>query len=182
MAGASLAAISRAGQLDAVANVNAPQQQRRFKLHYAPHFGMFREHAGGDPVAELQFMAAEGFTALEDNNMRTRPVAEQERIGSTLAKLGMRMGVFVAHTINWTSPTLTSPNAQHRDAFLKEVTESVEIAKRVGATWMTVVPGYVDSRPHFDFQTARVIDTLKRAAAILEPSLRQLSRSSSPGR
>jgi hydroxypyruvate isomerase len=142
---------------------------RKFRLNYAPHFGMFREHAGPDLVAQLEFMAAEGFTALEDNGMRGRPVEEQERIGKTLARLNMRMGVFVAHTINWTAPTLASPAAQHRDTFLREVTESIDIAKRVNAMWMTVVPGHVDSRPHVDYQTARVIETLKRAAALLEP-------------
>ena len=145
------------------------QAARTFKLHYAPHFGMFREHSGSDVVAQLEFMAAEGFTALEDNGMRGRSLADQERIGETLRRLKMRMGVFVAHTINWTEPTLTSMSDEPRDVFLKEVAESVEIAKRVGATWMTVVPGHVDRRPHLDYQTARVVDTLKRAAAILEP-------------
>jgi hydroxypyruvate isomerase len=101
--------------------------------------------------------------------MRGRPVEEQERIGQALARLKMRMGVFVAHTINWTAPTLTSPNAAHRETFLREIRESIDVARRVGATWMTVVPGHVDSRPHFDYQTAHVIETLKLAAALLEP-------------
>ena len=52
---------------------------RAFRLRYAPHFGMFRQHAGQDFVAELEFMAAEGFTALEDNDMKGRTIAEQER-------------------------------------------------------------------------------------------------------
>ena len=34
---------------------------------------------------------------------------------------------------------------------------------------MTVVPGHVDRRPHMNYQTANVIETLKRGAAILEP-------------
>ena len=140
---------------------------RKFRLNYAPHFGMFRQHAGEDLVAQLEFMAAEGFTALEDNGMRGRPVADQDRIGRTLDRLGMRMGVFVAHAINWNEPTLTT--AAHRDAFLKELGESVEIAKRVNAKWMTVVPGHVDRRPHMDYQTAIVVETLKRGADILEP-------------
>jgi sugar phosphate isomerase/epimerase len=140
---------------------------RKFRLNYAPHFGMFRQHAGEDLVAQLEFMAAEGFTALEDNGMRGRPPADQERIGRTLDRLGMRMGVFVAHTINWNEPTLTTE--AHREVFLNELRESVEIAKRVNAKWMTVVPGHVDRRPHFDYQTAIVVDTLKRGAAILEP-------------
>lgn len=147
----------------------APQPARRFRLSYAPHFGMFREHAGPDLVAQLEFMAAEGFTALEDNGMRDRPVAEQELIGRTLARLHMRMGVFVAHAINWTEPTLTLGAGPHRETFLSQIRESVDVAKRVGAKWMTVVPGHVDKRPDLDFQTAKVIETLRMAAAILEP-------------
>ena len=167
LAGAAALAAGPARVIEASAGVRP--QAHKFRLHYAPHFGMFTEHAGKDLVAQLEFMAAEGFTALEDNGMRGRPPADQDRIGEALRRLKMKMGVFVAHTINWTQPTLTSANPQHRDTFLKEVTESVDIARRVGATWMTVVPGHVDSRPHFDYQQARVIDTLKRAAAILEP-------------
>jgi hydroxypyruvate isomerase len=81
----------------------------------------------------------------------------------------MKMGVFVAHAIDWNAPSLTSGDPAKRDAFLKEITASVEIAKRVNATWMTVVPGHVDRRPHIDYQTAIVVETLKRACAILEP-------------
>ena len=148
----------------------AVKPARTFKLHYAPHFGMFRQHAGGnDPVAELEFMRAEGFTALEDNNLRTRDVAVQETIGKTLDRLGMRMGVFVAHTIDWKSPTLTTKDPAKREAFLSEIRTSVEVAKRVNAKWMTVVPGHVDSRPHVDYQTANVVETLRRACEILEP-------------
>ena len=47
-----------------------------FGLRYAPHFGMFRAHAGNDLVDQLKFMKDEGFTALEDNGMKGRTVAE----------------------------------------------------------------------------------------------------------
>jgi hydroxypyruvate isomerase len=130
---------------------------------------MFKEHAGADLVAQLEFMADQGFTALEDNGMRGRPVEQQELVGRTLGRLKLRMGVFVAHTIDWNQPTLTLADEAKREAFLKEIRESVEIAKRVNATWMTVVPGHVDRRPHLDYQTATVVETLKRACAILEP-------------
>ena len=51
-----------------------------FKLQYAPHFGMFRRSAGEDLAGQLQFMADEGFTALEDNGMRRRPREVQETV------------------------------------------------------------------------------------------------------
>jgi hydroxypyruvate isomerase len=142
---------------------------RKFKLNYAPHFGMFGTHAGKELVPQLEFMAQEGFTALEDNVLRDRPAEDQEQIGRTLDRLGMRMGVFVAHQINWKQPTLTLPDAAARDAFLADVRASVDIAKRVNAKWMTVVPGHIDLRLHMDFQTANVVETLKQASGILEP-------------
>jgi hydroxypyruvate isomerase len=163
--------VAAGAALSSVGAVAAAQgrQSRTFKLRYAPHFGMFREHAGQDLVAQLEFMRAEGFTALEDNGMKGRSVADQERIAAAMERLGMRMGVFVAHEIAWNESNLTSGDVARRDAFLQQVRESVDVAKRVRATWMTVVPGHIDRRLDMTFQTANVIETLKRAAAILEP-------------
>ena len=140
-----------------------------FSVDFAPHFGMFRHHGGGDLMGELRFMAEQGFRSLEDNEMRNRPVAEQEQIANEMSRLGMRMGVFVAHTIHWTEPNLASGNADKRAEFLEEIRASVEVAKRSNAKWMTVVPGHVDLRLHPDYQTANVVETLKQASAILEP-------------
>ncbi len=147
----------------------APSRTEPFSLDYAPHFGMFRESAGDDLVAQLEFMADQGFRSLEDNQMRQRPVEEQERIARTMRRLDMRMGVFVAHTIQWREPNLASGDLDERAAFLAEIRDSIEVAKRVGATWMTVVPGHVDLRQHLDYQTAHVVETLRQASAILEP-------------
>ena len=96
----------------------ATNTPRKFKLNYAPHFGMFTQHAGNDLVAQLEFMRAEGFTGLEDNDLRRRQVDVQETIGKTLDRLGMRMGVFVGHNINWKEPTLTTRDDARRQAFL----------------------------------------------------------------
>jgi hydroxypyruvate isomerase len=48
----------------AAAASKAKSAPRKFKLRYAPHFGMFKEHAGPDLVAQLEFMASQGFTAV----------------------------------------------------------------------------------------------------------------------
>jgi hydroxypyruvate isomerase len=147
----------------------SPARAEPYSLTYAPHFGMFRHTAGDDLVSQLDFMADEGFRALEDNDMRQRPVAEQERIAQAMRRLDMRMGVFVAHTIHWREPNLASGDSAKREEFLAEIRSSVEVARRVGATWMTVVPGHVDLRQHPDYQTAHVVETLRQASAILEP-------------
>lgn len=148
----------------------APRPQAQtFTMDFAPHFGMFREHAGEDLIAQLQFMNDEGFRSLEDNGMRDRPVNVQERIAREMTRLNMRMGVFVAHTISWREPNLTSDSVEHRDQFLGEIRTSVDVAQRVNATWMTVVPGHVDLRADLGYQTANVVDKLRRASEILEP-------------
>ena len=146
-----------------------PAGRRAFRLRYAPHFGMFRAHAGEDLVAQLEFMAAEGFTALEDNELKQRSAADQARVARALERLRMTMGVFVAHTIGWDAPNLTTGDAAARDAFLAEVRDSVEVAKRMNARWMVCVPGRVDPRLEMSYQTANVVESLKRAAGILEP-------------
>ncbi|HEX6940559.1 MAG TPA: TIM barrel protein [Longimicrobiales bacterium] len=176
LAGTTALAASAAGLVPAsrLAGAQAPHDRAAprvapFRLDYAPHFGMFRHHAGEDPIDQLRFMAEVGFRSLEDNGMRGRPVALQERIGAELARLGMRMGVFVAHTIDWREPTLTSGRDDARERFLREIRESVDVARRVNATWMTVVPGHVAPRLDHGYQTAHVVETLRRAADILEP-------------
>ena len=148
---------------------NPPAEKHNFKLKYAPHFGMFKHSAGEDLLDQLQFIADAGFTAMEDNGMKGRDVAMQEKIASKMANLGMEMGVFVAHTIYWNEPSLTSGDPAKLDEFLEEIKGSVEVAKRVNAKWMTVVPGHVDLKKDLKYQTRNVIEALKKASAILEP-------------
>ena len=147
----------------------SPTEKHSFQLKYAPHFGMFRHHAGEDLLDQLQFMSDAGFTAMEDNGMKEKDISVQEKIASKMANLGMEMGVFVAHTINWNEPSLTNGNKELLDQFLKEIKESVEVAKRVNAKWMTAVPGYVELSLDMGYQTRNVVEALRRASDILEP-------------
>ncbi|MBX2828056.1 MAG: TIM barrel protein [Flavobacteriaceae bacterium] len=143
--------------------------KHNFNLKYAPHDRMFKAHAGDDILSQLDFMADQGFTAFEDNEMRNRPLEQQKAMAKLMEKRGLQMGVFVAHKIYWKEPNLASGKEDGREAFLNDIRNSVEVAKRVNATWMTVVPGHVDLHLHPDYQTANVIETLKQASAILEP-------------
>ncbi len=140
-----------------------------FGLLYAPHFGMFRHHAGDDLVDQLRFMHDEGFRALEDNGMGGREPALQERIGAELDRLGMQMGVFVAHT-SWGGVSFASSDPSATEAIEADMRRAVEVAARVNATWCTVVPGQLDPGLEPEYQTANVVENLKRAAAILEPA------------
>lgn len=145
------------------------QQKNNFKLKYAPHFGMFKHHAGEDPIKELQFMAEVGFKALEDNGMPNKPKELQEKIGKELTRLGMTMGVFVVNASSAWKPSLTTGDKDIRDQFLSDCRAAVDIAKRCNAKWMTVVPGFYKRDLPIGYQTSNVIESLRRAAEIFEP-------------
>lgn len=145
-----------------------PRSPRPFKLDYAPHFGMFAQHAGPDLLDQLRFMHDQGFRSLEDNGMKARPVELQERIAAEMERLGMRMGVFVA-TADFGNVTFATDDPPTREKLLKDFRDSVEVAQRVRARWCTVVPGRFDLGMEWDYQTANVIEHLKRCAEICEP-------------
>ena len=140
-----------------------------FNLNYAPHLGMFKNTVGDDPIDQINYMADLGFRAFEDNGMSSRSIALQNKISKTLENRGMKMGVFVAHKIYWDKPNLSSGDDDYKNEFLNYIKTSVEVAKRVNAKWMTVVPGHLDLRKDMSYQTSNVVETLKIASDILEP-------------
>ena len=137
----------------------------KFKMKYAPHFGMFRQSAGRDPIDQLKFAADQGFHAWEDNGMARKPPELQTKIGKEMTRLGMTMGVFVSGL-----GSLVSPPWKMKDEIAKRMTGYLEVAKRVNATWTTVVPGGVNQRLEWDYMTANCIENLKVAAGVCEPA------------
>ncbi|GJM17816.1 MAG: hypothetical protein DHS20C14_00290 [Phycisphaeraceae bacterium] len=173
MASAGALGVAAAGSHAGLGSRTRPEgraaRAESFGMHFAPHFGMFRHHAGEDPVAQLEFAAKEGFTAWEDNGMSARPIAEQERIASAMHDLGMTMGVFVLNPGTAWGPTFSRGHGEDRGKFLDETKGAIEVAQRVGARWMTVVPGTREPRLDNGYQTAHAIDQLRGASELLEP-------------
>ena len=150
-------------------NVSKTGAAKTFQLNYAPHEGMFAQHAGKDFIDQLKYMSDNGFHAVEDNAMLQRSKADQEKIGSTLAKLGMTMGVFVVDGgDNW-KVSLTTGKQEFKDNFIKTCKTCVDVAKRVNAKWVTVVPGFFERNLPLGIQTSNVVDALRRGAEIFEP-------------
>ena len=141
----------------------------KYKMKFAPHLGMFKNQAGEDPVDEINFMAKNGLSAFEDNQMKERPIEEQTAIAKALKANDMHMGVFVAHKIYWKEANLASGKKEWREEFLEDIKESIAVAKRVNAKWMTVVPGHLDLSKDIGYQTQNIVETLRLAADILEP-------------
>lgn len=165
----STGALTMTGTLTYANSLTNTTNAHQFNLKYAPHIGMFKHLAGDDPIAQLNFMADQGFKAFEDNEMRKRPIDVQEKMADTMKKRGLEMGVFVAHEIYWKEPNLASGDLDKRIEFLNDIKSSIEVAKRVNAKWMTVVPGHLDLKLRMGHQTANVVESLKQASALLEP-------------
>lgn len=138
-----------------------------FKLKYGPHFGMFKEHAGDDLVDQINFMADEGFTALEDNGMNGRSVEDQERCAKAMQQRGITMGVFVASK-SFSEPTFVTDKKDIREQLVKDMQDATEVAKRVNAQWCTVVCGTFDTGLQWDYQTANCIENLKYCSEVCE--------------
>jgi hydroxypyruvate isomerase len=154
-------------------NSNNVARGTPFKLAYGPHSGMFAASAGPDILDQIQFAADQGFTAWEENGLPSREPSVQEKVGALLAKNKMQMGVFVAHG-SIGKLTFAKKDPAVWDAVLKDIRNAVEVAKRCGATWMTVVPGDEDQdsrgRLAHGYQTANVIELLRRCCDIIEPN------------
>ncbi|MBZ4188563.1 hydroxypyruvate isomerase family protein [Niabella beijingensis] len=140
-----------------------------FNMDYAPHDGMFANSAGKDFIDQIKYMYDKGFRSIEDNGMTGRTPEMQSKIGETLAKLNMRMGVFVVPKGGNGANTLAANKKEHLDIFLDGCRQSVEVAKRCNAKWVTVVPGDFQRDLPVEVQTAHVIDALRRGSEIFEP-------------
>ena len=145
-------------------------ENKPFNLDYAFHDGMFKNNAGEDFLEQIKWAYDQGFRSIEDNGMMGRTVEQQKKIGDLLAKLGMRMGVFVITSDSWHwKISLATGKQEWIDKMMKDCKEAIEVAKRCNAKWMTVVPGNFDRTQSHDMQTTNVITALRKSSAILEP-------------
>lgn len=181
-AAAALTTVNALNLAHAQTDQPTPASTEKFKLAYAPHPGMFSKTAGKDVIDQIKFCADQGFTGFEYNGLPEETPEMQTKIGETLQTLGMQMGVFVAYG-SFDHPTFTRPDDASTAEIMGKMKSAVEIAKRVGAKWCTVVPGSVDQQaadakswnryggPRLaeGYQTANVIDMLRRCVEVIEP-------------
>lgn len=168
-AGASIFAASNvfAGKKNSSYSVN-PVADKPFNLNYGFHDGMFKNSAGADFIDQIKYGYDMGFRSIEDNGMMGRTPEMQKKIGDTLAKLGMSMGVFVLNKGGNGANTLAAGKPEFVEIFLKGCRDAIETAKRCNGKLTTVVPGDYERNLTIGIQTGNVIEALKRGAEILE--------------
>ena len=147
----------------------AAPSTKKFKLKYAPNLGQFQGHAGKDPIDNLKFMAEEGFSAMFDNGLMRKPAELQEKIGREADRLGLTIGPFVMYA-EFAKPTLVTAEQEHRDMIVGRMKEAVQTCKRANCKWTLIAPGCISQRIEPSYQTANLVDNLRRCAEIAEPA------------
>ncbi len=140
-----------------------------WKQRYAPHVGLvapdaplFLESTGSaDPVEQIGYLAMMGFAGIEDNFLKVRPPALQERMGAALARHGLAMGCFVNNPMHWNQPLWGRADADARAQLDRDMTESVTAAKRTGGKYLTVVSAREPAMP-VAYQWTNMVENLKR--------------------
>ena len=124
--------------------MNAP-----FRLRYTGHLGLrapdqplFRHSArSADPVDQIVFLAEQGFAGVQDNFLKLRPVAEQQRIGDALARYGLQMGSFNNNPLAWNRPLWSLADPAAHAELARDLEESIAAAARTGGRYLTCVTG-----------------------------------------
>jgi len=163
------AALSLARLGPAAQNPAGPAKGQAFKLKYAPSLGMFEAHAGKKPVDQLKFIADQGFSAWFDNGLMGRTAADQEALAKESSRLGLTIGPFVAYA-DFAVESFVTRDAGIRDMLAGRFKTAVETSKRTGCPWALAVPGRFNLSLDRGYQTANVIENLKRIAGLCEPS------------
>ena len=166
---AFLAAPAILGSAKAESQVRTTDPTNPFRLKYAPGLGMFRQHAGQDPIDNIKFCYDQGFRAVFDNGLMRREPALQEKIMAELKRLKMDFGPYVLRADSGKQDFVLKTQ-EVRDMLEAQMKEGVEVSKRTGANLALVVPGRYDMKLHMDYQTANVIDNLRYCCDIMEPA------------
>lgn len=140
-----------------------------FKLKYAPSIGAFETSAGKKPADQLKFMADQGFSAWFDNGLMGRPAAEQEALAKESGRLGLTIGPFVVYA-DFGVESFVTRDPAIRDMLAGRFKTAVETFQRTGCKWALAVPGRFNLSLDWGYQTANVVENLKRVAAICEPA------------
>lgn len=169
ISGAAAAAVAASAMPSVVGAADADKSPKKFKLKYAPDLGAFRQHAGDDPIDNLKFMADEGFSGMFDNGLMGKGPELQEKIAKEASRLGITVGPFVMYA-EFGKATLVTQDQEVRDMIVNTTKQAVETCKRANAKWALIAPGCISQRMEPDYQTANLIDNLRRCVEVAEPA------------
>lgn len=115
----------------------AVPEKHSFKLNYAPHMGLAR-HIKSE-LDRLDYFASFGFRSFEFNGLTNWTLKQAEELRKRMDALKMEMGVFTANPKGWNDTRMV--DVDQRDAFLKEIKNSMKYADITGNKFVTVLAG-----------------------------------------
>ncbi len=145
-----------------------PVKAGPFKLKYAPSLGQFKNLAGPDLSAQMEFIADQGFTALFDNGIMNRPVEQQDLIAREAQRLGLTIGPFVLYA-DFSAKSFVLRDKDTRGMLLQKMRQGLDTMARTGCRQALVVPGRLDESLAWDYQTTNVVDNLRACMEVCEP-------------
>ena len=149
----------------------APRADGRFKLNYAPYYGMFENLAGPEHLDQIAFAADQGFRAWADNIGHWRSPELQEQIGAALRDRDMTFGALIAVDLTLKPQLLLgSGDEDAQTYFLTSLREALPATQRLGCKSVVIIPGMRTPRLPRAYQLQFLIDVLRRAADIAEPA------------
>jgi hydroxypyruvate isomerase len=128
-----------------------------------PHF--LETLGTADQVEQIRYMAELGFAGVQDNRLKSRPIAEQTRIGDALAKHGLEMGCFLNSRDDASDRRWIVDSAENSAEIMAEIEESIEVARRVNGRNIVLSPRR-DLNAATVYQFGTFIDNLRR---VVEP-------------
>ena len=148
-------------------SLSAAVAARRFDRNYAPQLGMFRHHAGADPIDQIHFLADQGFRSIEDTGLRGKSPPLQTQIGSTLARRGMSLACFTG-LADFGRTTFASGRRDLQLDVLRELRLAIDTADRAGGRALSVIPGQRDAATSPVDQRRNAVALLQRCADLCE--------------
>jgi hydroxypyruvate isomerase len=184
-AASSMALAGMGSVLGVTASESVTSNAAKFRLKYAPHLGLFPEHAGKDPIDNIRFIADQGFTAIFDNGLMGKAPELQEKMAAELANRGMDWGPYVLYA-DFSAESMVLFNDESRKMLKERLNQGIETSKRTGAKYALMVPGRYNQRLEWDYQAANVIDSMRELSDIAEKAgiiivLEPLNRWDHPG-
>ncbi len=170
LAGASVYGMSRNNQVQEpnATLATTSDSVKPFNGKFSPDFGVFALTPRKNFVDQIKWGYDNGFRAWECTMLKNYSVSDQEAISSTIQKLGMEFGQFVG-TMDFERVTFAGNDTSLREKTLKEMKDSLEIAKRMNTRFIHNVLGRSHPKLPYEFQMVNAVELLKRAADIYEP-------------
>ncbi len=144
---------------------DAPPPPNAFRRRFAPQFNMFPETSPRDAADRVKWFYDHGFIAIEDARFLSRPEDERIRMCDEMHRLGIQFGAFLANPRSAFRPTFVLGDPVIKQRVLEELRETIIIARRAHARYVSLVPGLFAHELDPAIQTANVVELLRGLAA-----------------